>query len=85
MENYEERPNNLISVKSLYKEFKESSFFSSMSKSQQRQNNEKAFKEMLQCKLKHLFVPMNTHVNKVQITRDSIKGYVKKDPLDDIE
>ncbi len=85
MENYEERPNNLISVKSLYKEFKESSFFSSMSKSQQRQNNEKAFKEMLQCKLKHLFVPVFTYVNKVKVTKDSIKGYVKKDPLDDIE
>jgi hypothetical protein len=36
---------------------------------------------MLQGKLKHLFVPMNSMVNKVRITKDSIKGYSKK-PID---
>jgi hypothetical protein len=53
----------------------------SMSKVQQRQNNEKSFREMLQGKLKHLFVPGHTYINGVHITKDSIKGYSKK-PID---
>jgi len=53
----------------------------SMTKGQQRQNNEKSFKEMLQNKLKHLFVPVFTYINGVRITKDSIKGYSKK-PID---
>ena len=52
-----------------------------MSKSQQRQNNEKSFKEMLQGKLKHIFVPTCTYINGERITKDSIKGYSKK-PID---
>jgi hypothetical protein len=78
LEHYKEDDKAIISVKELYKEFKYSSFFMSMSKAQQRQNNEKNFKEMLQGKLKHLFVPMNSMVDKNRITKDSIKGYTKK-------
>jgi phage/plasmid-associated DNA primase len=80
-ENYKEDDNAIISVKDLYKDFKYSGFFMSMSKAQQRQNNEKSFKEMLQGKLKHLFVPVKSYINGVQITKDSIKGYSKK-PID---
>ena len=78
MEKYKEQEGAIISVKELYRDFKDSSFFLSMSKSQQRQNNEKNFKEMIQNKLKHLFVPLNTCIDKKRITKDSIKGYVKK-------
>ena len=81
MEHYEENANGIVSVKDLYKEFKHSSFFMSMNKAQQRQNNEKNFKEMVQGKLHHLFVPFKTYINGIQITKDSIKGYVKK-PID---
>jgi len=77
-ENYREEENAIVSVKSLYKDFKDSSFFSQMSKAQQRQNNEKVFKEMIKGKLKHLFVPTNTSINRKVITKDSIKGYCKK-------
>lgn len=78
LEHYKEDDEAIISVKELFRDFKYSSFFMSMSKAQQRQNNEKNFKEMLQGKLKHLFVPNHTYVNKVHITKDSIKGYIKK-------
>jgi hypothetical protein len=77
-ENYKESADCVVSVKSLYKEFKESCFFLQMPKAQQRQNNEKAFKEMIKGKLKHLFVPTNTYMNGTVITRDSIRGYIKK-------
>lgn len=80
-ENYKEEPDAMLSVKELYRDFRCSSFFSSMSKAQQRQNNEKAFKDMIQGKLKHLFVPVKTYINAVQVTKDSIKGYVRK-PID---
>lgn len=79
MENYREDENAIIPVKDLYRDFKSSSFFMSMSKSQQRQNNEKSFKEMLKGKLKHLFVPTHTYINKIHIQKDSIKGYSKKE------
>ena len=78
LEHYQENDKGIISVKELYKEFKYSSFFMSMSKTQHHQNNEKNFKEMLQGKLKHLFVPMNSMVDGNRITKDSIKGYTKK-------
>ena len=78
MENYKEDDNAIVSVKELYRDFKNSSFFMSMSKAQQRQNNEKNFKEMLQGKLKHLFVPTFTYINGIRINKDSIKGYIKK-------
>ena len=83
-ENYEEddNTNNIISVKTIYKNFKESSFFSSLSKSQQRQNNEKAFKEMIQGKLKWAFVPCHTYIEKKHIQKDSIKGYRKRIEVD---
>ena len=82
MENYKEDDNAIVSVKDLYRDFKYSGFFMSMSKSQQRQNNEKGFKEMLQGKLKHIFVPSHTYINTVRINKDSIKGYIKKPPDD---
>ena len=44
-------------------------------------DNEKNFKEMLQGKLKHLFIPANSMINNNRITKDSIKGYIKK-PID---
>lgn len=78
MENYKEDPENLLPIKDLYREFKYSSFFSSMSKAQQRANNEKNFKDDVKGKLKHLFVPSKSYINGVQITKDSIKGYSKK-------
>jgi len=77
-ENYKEKENAIVTIKSLYKEFKDSSFFLQMSKSQQRQNNNKAFKEMIKGKLKHLFIPTNTSINGKVIKKDSIKGYYKK-------
>jgi|TARA_R110002096_G_C14612700_1_gene723564 phage/plasmid-associated DNA primase len=79
MENYKEEPNGIVSVKDLYKDFKCSGFFMSLNKAQQRQNNEKNFKQTIQDKLKHLFIPVNTYINSVRITKDSIKGYVKKE------
>jgi len=82
-ETYREEDNAITSVKELYKVFKSSSFFSSMSKSQQRQNNEKAFRDMLKDKLKHLFIPLNSMYNGVRITKDSIKGYTYKGDEDD--
>jgi hypothetical protein len=82
MENYQEDENAIVSVKDLYKDFKNSEFFMrSSARDRKTVNNEKHFKEMLQGKLKHLFVPMNSWVNKVRITKDSIKGYSKK-PID---
>lgn len=78
METYKEEENAITSVKELYREFKDSGFYASMSKKQQRENNEKCFKEMLKSKLKHLFIPTNTSINGKVITKDSIKGYVKK-------
>ena len=83
MENYKEDDNAIVSVKELYRDFKYSGFFMSMSKSQQRQNNEKGFKEMLQGKLKHIFVQGNSYINNVRVIKDSIKGYIKKPPDDD--
>ena len=85
MENYEECPDSIISIKELHMIFKNSSFFSSMTKAQQRQNNLKAFKEVIQCKLRHLYVPVKTYINGRQITQDSIKGYKLAEPETDID
>jgi phage/plasmid-associated DNA primase len=79
MENYKEDTNGIVSVKELYREFKSSGFFMSLNKAQQRQNNEKSFKQTVQDKLKHLFISGNTYIKDVRITKDSIKGYVKKE------
>ena len=82
MENYKEDEDAIVSVKELYKDFKNSEFFMKSSARDRRSvNNEKHFKEMLQGKLKHLFVPVFTYINGVRITKDSIKGYSKK-PID---
>lgn len=78
MESYREEPDSIVSIKDLYRDFKYSSFFSSMSKAQQRQNNESSFKEMIKGKLKHLYVPGNSYINTKRVIKDSIKGYIKK-------
>jgi len=81
-DNYEEEKDSIISIKDIYKIYKSSDFFRSLSKAQQRQNNEKAFKEMIKNKLKSFYVPSKTYINGVQITKDSIRGFATK-PDDD--
>ena len=79
-ENYYQKQGNIISIKELYRDFKDSSFFDRMSKADQRKNNEKSFKEMIKSKLKHLFVAGNTMFNGKKITKDSIRDWEKKLP-----
>ena len=78
--NYYQKQGNIISIKELYRDFKDSSFFDRMSKADQRKNNEKSFKEMIKSKLKHLFVAGNTMFNGKKITKDSIRDWEKKLP-----
>ena len=84
-ETYSEDPNSIISIKELHKIFKNSDFYHTLTKAQQRQNNEAAFKEMIKNKLKHIFVASNSMVNGVRVTKDSIKGYTLKVEEDDFE
>jgi hypothetical protein len=78
-ENFDEDPDGIVSIKEIYKTFKNSNFFLSLPKAQQRQNNEKAFKESIKSKFKNLFIPSNTKINeKERITKDSIKGYIPR-------
>jgi len=77
-ENYKKDDNNIISIKDIYNEFKVSSFFYSMSKTQQRQNNFKHFKETTKSKLKHIYKNRDSYFNKVKINYDAIVGYSKK-------
>lgn len=77
-ENYQEEPGALVSIKELYRDFKGSSFYYKMNRTEQKQNNEKSFREMIQGKLKHLYVPARSYVDGRQVTKDSIKGYSKK-------
>ena len=77
-ETYQEDPTSVISIRDIFKVFKHSDYYISLNKTEQRQNNEKNFKEIIKNKLKHIYVEGDTWFNSVRITKDSVKGYTLK-------
>jgi Ca2+-binding EF-hand superfamily protein len=83
---YSEDPNGIISVKDLYKIFKDSDYYCSISSGEKKSSNtEGKFKQMIKDKMKHIFVASNSMVNGVRVTKDSVKGYTLKIEEDDFE
>lgn len=84
-EEYEKDENGFISIKDLYKIYKNSSLFYSLSKAQQRQNNEKYFRQMVIKKMYMHYVPPMGSIEiktkdgteKIQTTKDGIIGFTQ--------
>lgn len=85
-EEYEKDENGFISIKELYSIYKSSSLFYSLSKAQQRQNNEKYFRQMVIKKMYMHYVPPMGNITiktkdrteKKQTTKDGIIGFTKE-------
>lgn len=77
-EHYMESPDDVVSVKDVYKHFKHSDYFMRLSARDKKNTNEKSFKESIQTKLKHLYINHNEMFNGKRITKESIKGFIKK-------
>lgn len=83
---YSEDPNGIISVKDLYRIFKDSDYYCSISSGERKSSNtEGKFKQMIKDKMKHIFVASNSMVNGFRVTKDSVKGYTLKIEEDDFE
>jgi phage/plasmid-associated DNA primase len=84
-EEYEKDENGFISIKDLYKIYKNSSLFYSLSKAQQRQNNEKYFRQMVIKKMYMHYVPPKGSITiqtkdgteKIQTNKDGIIGFTQ--------
>ena len=84
-EEYEKDEYGFISIKDLYKIYKNSSLFYSLSKAQQRQNNEKYFRQMIIKKMYMHYVPpmgnieikTKDEIKKIQTTKDGITGFTQ--------
>ena len=84
-EEYEKDEYGFISIKDLYKIYKNSSLYYSLSKAQQRQNNEKYFRQMIIKKMYMHYVPtMGTitiktkdGTEKIQTNKDGIIGFTQ--------
>ena len=85
-EEYEKDENGFISIKELYSIYKSSSLFYSLSKAQQRQNNEKYFRQMVIKKMYMHYVPPKGSITiktkdgteKIQTNKDGITGFTKE-------
>ncbi len=84
-EEYEKDEYGFISIKDLYKIYKNSSLFYSLSKAQQRQNNEKYFRQMIIKKMYMHYVPTMGNITiktkdgteKIQTNKDGITGFTQ--------
>jgi phage/plasmid-associated DNA primase len=84
-EEYEKDENGFISIKELYSIYKNSSLYRSLTKAQQRQNNEKYFRQTVIKKMYMHYVPSMAYITiktkkgteKIQTNKDGIIGFTQ--------